>query len=357
MTSSPPVSNSVADTVERSAAGGQQPRSGINSSRPNMKKLIKDVTNFYYMVNENSQSDATYLSRRSALKIASVGVGTLAVPGAGVASASTSDARWWAALSFPTLAQKGGGGRLYDVDDAWGTVEGRPGGYNGMFVLPSDTKNTHCSWWSGCDYYRAKLPYVLQWSCEDYYYGDVEIRIYTNPASGIGYSWPHVFRTGNESVEVDSGGPGSALLQPQFTKENVPASNYFRPLDVRLEVDFGDSTLRGGVEQTTVQAAIPSEDILDDLSNLVNDTDEIYDEGVELADKTTPIDLGRLRKLARYYGYASSVTAGIDDDLPRAAARDGIGAFTDPIEDYQERTLWREDAVSTMGGPTIMNTE
>ncbi|QLG47948.1 hypothetical protein [Natrinema halophilum] len=300
-------------------------------------------------------------SRRTVLKIAGASAGALTIPSAGATAASGTDTRWRVALSFPTLAKVEGGDEvLFNVDAADGVVEGWEGyGYDGMFILPNDTQGADCGgWFDPCETYRASLPYILEWQCEEYDYGEVEVIVQTEQNSGTGYGAVHRFETGNESVSVESGSPGSDLLQPKFTQTNVVADNYFRPLDVELEVDFSNSSLRDGTESTTINAAIPNKGgVLDRVKNLVNTTDEIYSRGVDLADKTTPIDLNRMRKIGRYYGYAATVGIGLDSDLPRQAAISGIGAFTDPIKDYQERELYGENTVSTMGGPTIMNTE
>ncbi|WP_254763530.1 hypothetical protein [Natrinema marinum] len=310
------------------------------------------------MVTSDGTRRTKTLSRRQALKVTGCSLGAFTVAGAGITAASTTDTRWRVGLSFPTLAMDDNGqDRLFNVDNADGTVEGYEGyEYDGMFVLPNGTQNTNCSFWNGCDYYRAKLPYILEWGCETSNFGEVEIIINTTPFSGVGYGAVHQFNSQHDSVAIESGAPGSDLLQPKFTKESVPAQNYFRPFDVELTVNLSNSSLGDGEVSTTIPAAIPSVDILNDLENLVNTTDEIYSQGVDLADKTTPVDLNRLDKLGRYYAYTASAAVGLDDDLPRAAAKDGIGAFTEPIKDYQERQIYGENTVSTMGGPTIFNT-
>lgn len=220
---------------------------------------------------------------------------------------------------------------------------------NRIVVIPKATNDIDCLPLGVlCKQFEAEIPFIVTWNSDSI--TDVDIAVNALPErNGRGHG---------DRIQLNStNGVVEGILRPDIQKElrmGSTESNIFLPLKLELSISF-DGISGEKTEKTTQRAAIPTSGLLDEEKNLVKTTDKIYDQGVNIADRTVSVPLDKLRKLTRYYAYAASAGSEMDGNLSRAAAQDGIGGFTQPVEEAEEQTAWGENVVLTMAGPTIIS--
>lgn len=289
-------------------------------------------------------------SRRTVLKTAgTMGLGSLAIPGM-----TSADANWNFVLSvdYPMMFQKNEA--PLDPNDA-GVVEGQRTG-NGI-VIPGDVQERDCGFFGNCDGYELPIPFVIQWTTDapSYEVGEVIVNMSVETPTATSYDgngWGYIIEDTETIVESEEA--VGTFRAGYDIRDDVPASNLFRPTYITVDVEFRGSGIYDGTLSETMRVTTPNKGLIN-AENLVQVTSTVYDLGLEAADKTVRLDLDTLSDATRLWAYAQ--VAGLDmhdpNNLVQNAAIDGISAFVDPIHDQQERTSWGEDWVESMAGPTF----
>lgn len=311
---------------------------------------------------ETESSLGTGRSRRAVLRSTGAALASALTVGAGsvgTASAASPDPGFVLQVLVPMLFDSSAD-ELADPERA-GTVEGNWDG-DGI-MLHSGQRRHGCTLGFSCDTYTVDVPFFVNWSTD------------ADPAD-VGQVELHI-RTNSRAYSDDSrtGGAGYLLEQPNVTfasrdrlgpikfehKLKRVASNLFRPSYIEVELDFEESNIRDGSVSERYQFTTLNRGLIG-LDALVGVTDDLYNAFVEVADTLTPVDLGRLQKLTRLWGYsaAAGATEELDSpasDLPRNAAFKGISAFTDPIADVsQQRTFPNVgETHPQLAGPTLIS--
>lgn len=302
---------------------------------------------------EKANSGSQKNTRRNVLKTAGgVGVAALSVPG--LASASTTDG-FLCSVDIPAFFEKD---ESPLNPNQVGTVRG---GWpaDGIFI-PDDMWLPGCSF--DCSTYAVNLPFTVTWktdaSSSDIGNVAVNLELETpgSPDSNSnGWSW----LLDNQEMTLDSQNVTGSLTG-KYANVNVSASNLFRPTYLTMTLDFTDSAIYNeGDEKLSkrYEWATPNKSLLQETKNLVDYSADVWDAGVDLSDKLVSIDVSTMQKATRLWAYSSTASADMidPDGLPENAVFKGISAFSDPIEDRQEKTVegWDEPAVETTAGPTI----
>jgi hypothetical protein len=168
-----------------------------------------------------------------------------------------------------------------------------------------------------------------------------------------GFGWLEALREPTGSMDV-------TLHKGYDVDRDVPASNYFREADLELEVSFEDSprlrAYAGDELSARLPYVTPNKSALH-FEKMISVASEVYGSGVEVADKVTRVDLGRLRKSARFLAYAqvAHIDMVTEDDLLRDAAIEGMTAFEEPIrEATQLSEALNREISTTLAGPTVI---
>lgn len=291
------------------------------------------------------------LSRRKALRVlGTIGAASLTSPGLGAANGRYN---WHAAVVFPLLTKmERGEPRVVEATELNGVVNGESDDDRAA-IIPNHTKGADC-WFGGirCDSYRAHIPYHVVWSCDSDSVGaDIYIRSSPDNRSSSTRGWGESHRVSGD------GDRQSGTLTPKLGQLSHPAPNHFRPVTFELVVDFRNSRINERRQMATMEAILPNHSYLSSAESVIEMSDTVYDEGADLASQATRWPVDHLRRFARFYAYAGSVSSGavsLDDELPRDAAVEGIAGFTTLIENHQEREFWDVDATISMFGPTAM---
>ncbi len=274
----------------------------------------------------------------------------------GLASA-TSHNSFMCSLDFPALFQDDETPLNPGTDV--GLVRGWPEA--NAIIVPDDIWSINCNFWgTDCESWGARLPFSITWTTDasSWNIGDVYARIQIDtPASDAdpaGWGWT----ISSGEVTVDSK-DAVGSLDGEYDYTDVSADNYFRATHITLELDFKDSDVYHETVSTTAKLAIPNYGRLNQTSDLIDTSANIWDVGTDLADELVSVDLGTLETATRLWAYSQAAAAGMiepdPDGLPENAVIRGISAFSDPIEDRMEQDWgWSEDAVETTAGPTIM---
>lgn len=203
------------------------------------------------------------------------------------------------------------------------------------------------------DRYTVEIPFTLWWNSnvDADEFGPVTVRM--NNQIDETLDSPSGERTGTFRVRYDS-------------LDDIPATNYFRTLDVDLNVRFeGDGELAELAPSQTLRKdglyATPNKSVFD-VKEVLDTAETVTDEGLATAGRLTGVrNPTFLQKAARMLAYAS--VRGIDTvseediggDLVRNAAVKGIGGFKETVEEasmlaneLNERALY-----TSMAGPTI----
>ena len=197
------------------------------------------------------------------------------------------------------------------------------------------------------DQYRLAVPARLVWTSN---VPPDEFGTVTVETEEFAWSW--LLQKPSGIVEVD--------LHDLMDVRKVVAPNLFRPSGL---------TLRASVEDSPALAeAVPGEELRSHIpyttpnqsgvywEQMVSVASDVYDRGVDAADKVTRVDLGKVRKYARLLAYTQVAHVDLltEGDLLRDAAFEGMSAFEEPSAESRKLSNALDHPVkTTLAGPVV----
>lgn len=200
-------------------------------------------------------------------------------------------------------------------------------------------------WWD--DQYRLEVPARLVWTSNVSPDRFGEVIVETEDTN-----WSWLLQEPSGTVEAD--------LNDLLDIRETTAPNLFRPTGLTLRVSFEDSPALSKVApeeemRSHIPYATPNQSAVY-WEQLVSVASEVYDRGVDAADKVTRVDLGEARKYARLLGYAQVAHVDLltEGDLLRDAAFEGMSAFEEPIAEARDLSnALGQPVKTTLAGPVV----
>jgi hypothetical protein len=246
-------------------------------------------------------------------------------------------------LYVPTIAD--GSGEPKIADEMTEAIEGHH--LERLVAVPSDVFS------NAKDKYTVEIPFTLWWNSNVDADEFGSVKVWMNNQIDETLDSPSGERTGTFQMRYE-------------TKDDVPAINYFRILDVDLNVRFeGDGELAELAPSQSIRKetlySTPNKSAFN-VKEVLDTAQTVTDEGLATAGRLTGVRKPTfLRKAARMLAYAS--VRGIDTvseediggDLVRNAAVKGIGGFKETVEEASvlANQLGERSLYTSMAGPTI----
>ncbi|AHG01541.1 hypothetical protein HALLA_03870 (plasmid) [Halostagnicola larsenii XH-48] len=297
-------------------------------------------------------------NRRTFLK----GIGAASATGLTIAGAPTvsasGDLDFYFQAVFPLVIEDGDTAWIPDDDEYTPQAIARPGDLSGAWIPVDQYSNVAGNDWG------LKLSFDHAWhsNASSSEFGTVSytytLKTYTDDgmvANSMG---------GEVWTDIDSPEQNTTRSSTSIIGYDDSAFNpLFQTTELELEFDFSDSdiTPSGGNQVSQSYYFATPDYTLQDLVDLINFTDQAWDQAVKVTDKLSTVNLTSLQKIARVY---MALQAGADfgeeilsdeGDLVADAAINGISAFADLVEDETTFEVGNHDNLSVEGGgPTFV---